>query len=285
MNRDPAYALAYDGLADSWLPLGWYGYLSPGETFPHAKAAVTRALTLDDSLAEAHTSLAFVNLYYDRDWVGAEREFRRAIELNPNYANGHHWYAEFLSLVGRHQEAIAESERARELDPLSNIINTWVGSRYFFARQYDKAIEEYRNAVEMDPNFGPAHLVLGHAYEQKGMLQEAIAEFETAISLAGGSSMYAASLAHAFGIAGRRAEAAKGLENLRKMAESRFVSSYDLALAQAGLGDHAKVFELLNAAVEERSPRVSFLGVEPRFDGLRADPRFRELLRSLGLGH
>src|ERR1035438_1040697 len=271
VDKDPDYALAWDGLADCWLPLGWYGYLSPEATFPHAKAAVTRALSLDDSLAEAHTSLAFVNLYYDRDWVGAEREFRRAIDLNPNYANGHHWYGEFLSLVGRHKQAIEESQRARELDPLSNIINTWVGSRYFFARQYDKAIEEYRNAIEMDPNFVPARLVLGQAYEQKGMRQEAIAELERAVDLGGGNSVYAASLAHAFGVAGRRAEALKVLGNLNKTAQSRFVSSYDLALAHLGLGDKAKIFELLRAAVQERSPRVAFLGVDPRFDGLRAD--------------
>jgi tetratricopeptide (TPR) repeat protein len=283
VDKDPDYALAYDGLADCWLPLGWYWYLSPSATFPHAKAAVTKALSLDDSLAEAHTSLAFVKLYYDRDWAAAEREFRRAIDLNPNYANGHHWYAEFLSLVGRHNDAIAESERARELDPLSSIINTWVSSRYFFARQYDKALEESRNAVEMDPNFVPARLVLGQAYEQKRMLKEAIAEFETAVSLSGGSSVYAASLAHAFGVAGRRADALRVLKDLRKMAQSRFVSSYDLALAYVALGDNAKTFELLNAAVQERSPRVAFLGVEPRFDPLRADPQFRDLLRSIGL--
>jgi len=284
IDKDPEYALAYDGLADCWLPLGWYGFLSPSETFPPAKAAVTRALSLDNSLAEAHTSLAFVDLYYDRDWAGAEREFRRAIELNPNYANGHHWYAEFLSLVGRHPEAIAESQRARELDPLSNIINTWLSSRYFYARQYEKAVEEGRNAVEMDTNFAPAHLVLGQAYEQKGMLEEAIAEFEGASSLAGGGSIYEASLAHALGLAGRRAEAAKVLEDFRKMGQRGFVSSYDLAIAIIGLGDKDKTFELISAAVHERSPRVAFLGVDPRFNGLRADPRFAELLRSIGLG-
>jgi TolB-like protein/tetratricopeptide (TPR) repeat protein len=283
VDKDPDYALAWDGLADTWLSLGWYGYLSPAATFPHAKVAVIRALSLDDSLAEAHASLAFVNLYYDRDWAGAEHEFQRAIDLNPNYASGHHWYAEFLSVAGRHKQAISESERARELDPLSNIINTWVGSRYFFARQYDKALEQCRNAVEMGPNFAPARMVLGQAYEQKGMLQEAIAEFERALSLAGGSSVYAASLAHAFGVAGRSAEALKVLGDLRQMADRRFVSSYDLALVQVGLGDNVKAFELLTAAVQERSPRVVFLGVEPRFDGLRADPRFRELLRSVGL--
>jgi TolB-like protein/DNA-binding winged helix-turn-helix (wHTH) protein/Tfp pilus assembly protein PilF len=283
VEKDPNYALAYDGLADCWVGLGWYGYLAPAETFPHAKAAVIKALSLDNSLAEAHTSLAFVSLYFDRDWARAEREFRRAIDLNPNYANGHHWYAEFLSLVGRHDLAIAESERARELDPLSNIINTWVGSRYFFARQYDKALEQYRGAVEMDPTFVPAHLVLGQAYEQKGMLHEAIAEIERAVSLSGGSSVYAASLAHAYGVAGRRTEALHLLEDLKKLAERRFVSSYDLALAHLGLGDKAEVFVLLNRAVQERSPRVAFLGVEPRFDTLRADPRFGELMRAVGL--
>ncbi len=283
IDKDPNYALAYDGLADSWLPLGWYGYLSPSATFPHAKAAVTKALSLDDSLAEAHASLGFVNLYSDRDWVGAEREFRRAIDLNPNYANAHHWYAEFLSLVGRHKQAIAQSQRAREIDPLSNIINAWVSSRYYFARQYDKATEEGRNAIDMDPNFAPAHLVLGQAYEQKGMIKKAITEFAEASRLAGGSSMCAGSLAHALGIAGKRAEALKVLEDLRKMAGSRFISSYDLALAYLGLEDKAKAFDLLNAAVQERSPRVAFLGVEPRLDGLRSDQRFRDLLRSVGL--
>jgi TolB-like protein/DNA-binding winged helix-turn-helix (wHTH) protein/Tfp pilus assembly protein PilF len=283
IEKDPNYALAYDGLADSWVGLGWYSYLSPAETFPHAKVAVTKALSLDDSLAEAHTSLAFVSLYYDRDWTKAEREFQRALELNPNYANGHHWYGEFLSLVGRHDKAIAESERARELDPLSSIINAWVGSRYFFARRYDSAIEQYRNAVEMDPNFVPAHLVLGQAYEQKGMLQEAIAELDRAVGLSGGSPVYRASLAHACGLAGRRPQALKLLEDLKKTAERRFVSSYDLALAHLGIGEKATALTLLGQAIEERSPRVAFLGVEPRFDTLRADERFRKLIREVGL--
>jgi TolB-like protein/DNA-binding winged helix-turn-helix (wHTH) protein/Tfp pilus assembly protein PilF len=283
IQRDPNYALAYDGVADCWAALGWYGYLSPAETFPHAKAAVTRALSLDDSLAEAHTSLAFVSVYYDRDWTKVEREFRRAIDLNPNYASGHHWYGEFLSLAGRHEQAVAEAERARELDPLSNIINTWVGSRYFFARQYDKAIEQFRNAVEMEPNFVPAHLVLGQAYEQKGMLQEAIAELERAVSLSGRSPVYLASLAHAYGLAGRRTQSVMLLQDLKKMAGRIFVSSYDLALAHVGMGEKAEALLLLGKAVDERSPRVAFLGVEPRLDGLRADAGFKTLMSRVGL--
>jgi tetratricopeptide (TPR) repeat protein len=238
--------------------------MPPSATFPSAKAAVSKALSLDDSLAEAHTSPAFVKLYYDRDWDGAGQEFRRAIDLNPNYANGHHWYAEYLTLRGRHGEAIAESERARELDPLSTIINTSFGSRFLFARQYDRAIQEYRNALEMYPNFVPAHMVLGQAYEEKGMLPEAIAELERAVTLAGGSPVYAASLAHALGMAGRRAEAMNLLDRLKKAAKSGFVSSYDLALAYVGLGDKSRALRLLSAAVQERTPRVAFLGVEPR---------------------
>jgi TolB-like protein/DNA-binding winged helix-turn-helix (wHTH) protein/Flp pilus assembly protein TadD len=282
IEKDPNYALAYDGLADCWLPLGWYGYMAPSETFPYAKAAVRKALALDDSLAEAHTSLAFVTLYYDRDWANAEREFRRAIELNPNYANGHHWYAEFLSLEGRHREAIAESEHARELDPLSNIINTWVGARYFFARQYDKAIEQYRNSLEMDPGFVPAHLVLGHALEQKHMYREAIAELERAVSLSGGSPIYIASLAHAYGVAGRRDQARKLFDDLWHLSKQRFVSSYDLALVSLGTGETDRAFALLACAVEERSPRVAFLGVDPRFDALRSDTRFKQLMIRIG---
>jgi len=283
IEKDPNYALAYDGLADCWAPLGWYAYLAPAETFPRAKAAVNKALSLDDSLAEAHTSLAFVSLYYDRDWAKAEHEFRRGIDLNPNYANGHHWYAEFLSLVGRHEEAIAESERARELDPLSNIINTWVGSRYFFARRYDKAIEEYRHAIEMDPGFVPVHLVLGHALEQKHMYREAIVELERAVSLSGGSPVYLASLAHCYGVAGRRSQAQKVFDDLRNMSKRRYVSPYDLALASLGTGERDRALALLAQAVEERSPRAAFLGVDPRFDGLRGDARFKMLIVRVGL--
>jgi TolB-like protein/DNA-binding winged helix-turn-helix (wHTH) protein len=282
IDKDPNYALAYDGLADCWIPLGWYGFVAPSEAFPRARDAITKALSLDDSLAEAHTSLAFVTAYYDRDWVGADREFRRAIELNPNYANGHHWYAEFLSLVGRHAQAIAESQRARELDPLSSIIDSWVSSRYYFARRYEDAIKEGRNAADLGPDFAPAHLVLGYAYEQKGMLREAITEFETASRLAAGS-MYSASLTHALAGAGRRSEALNLLEGLRTTAKHRFVSSYDLAICEMGMGNKEQTLDLLNAAVQEHSPRVLFLGVEPRFDELRADRRFAALLRSLGL--
>jgi TolB-like protein/DNA-binding winged helix-turn-helix (wHTH) protein/Flp pilus assembly protein TadD len=281
VEKDPGYALAYDGLADSWLPLGWYGFVAPKEAFPNAKRAIARALALDNTLAEAHTSLAFVEVYYDRDWATAEREFQRAIQLNPNYANAHHWFAEFLSLVGRHEQAIAESQRAREIDPLSSIINTWVSSRYLYAREYGKAVAEGRNALDMDPNFAPAHLVLGQAYEQKRMLKEAAAEFERAATLGNGASMYRASLAHALGIAGRRSDASKVVDEMVEQSRSQFISSYDLALAYLGLGDRPRVLELLSKAIQEHSPRAAFMEVDPRFDQFRTDPRFRALLLQL----
>lgn len=277
IEKDPKYALAYDGVADCWAPLAWYGYVPPGDSLPRMKATVLKALALDASLAEAHTTLAFVTFYYDRDWANAEREFRRAIDLNPNYANGHHWYAEFLTLAGRDGEAIAESERARELDPLSAIINTWVGSRYFFARQYDRAIEQYRHALQMDSAFVPGHLLLGHALEQKGQYREAILEFEKAVRLSGGSPVYLASLAHAYGAAGRRSEARKALNDLIKLSRRKYVSSYDLALVYLGAGATDQALQLLARAVDERCPRAMFLGVDPRFDSLRSDPRFKTL--------
>jgi TolB-like protein/DNA-binding winged helix-turn-helix (wHTH) protein/Flp pilus assembly protein TadD len=279
IDKDPGYALAYAGLADSWVPMAWYAYVRPGEAFPQAKQAVMNALRLDPGLAEAHTTLAFITLYYDWDWAGAEREFRRAIELNPNYANAHHWYAEYLSLLGRHEAAIQESERARDLDPLSSIINTWVGSRYFCARRYDMAIEQYRSVAERDPSFVPVHLALGQAYEQKAMLQEAIAELRRGVELSGGSPVYVASLAHACGLAGRADEARRLIDELQKLSQRKYVASVDIAAAFLGLGEKNQALTLLEKAVQERSPRLLFLGVDPRFDVLRSDARFQLLAK------
>lgn len=283
IERDPNYALAYDGLADCWDTLGWFGYLAPAETFPHAKAAVAKALDLDGSLAEAHTSLAGISHFYDRDWAAAEREFRRAIDLNPNYSNGHHWFSEFLSLVGRHEEAIAEEERARELDPLSVVISSSVGTRYFYARRYDKAIEQCRHAVEMDPKYVHVHVVLGHTFEQKHMFPEAIAELKKAAGLSSGSPLYLASLAHAYGVSGNSSEARKIRDRLVTLSKERYVSSFDLAVASLGMGETDRTFALLAQAVDERSPRVEVLGVDPRFDGLRGDARFKSLIARIGL--
>jgi TolB-like protein/DNA-binding winged helix-turn-helix (wHTH) protein/Flp pilus assembly protein TadD len=283
MGKDPNSPLAYDGLADCWLSLGWYGYLPPKETFPQAKAAAMKAMELDASLAEAYTSLAFASMNYDWDWSAAEREFQKAIELNPNYANAHHWYADYLSAVARHQEAITESKRALELDPVSPIINAWLGWRYFFARQYDLAIEQYLKTLEMDPTFVPAHFVLGQGYEQKSMPGKAIDELQRAVSLSGGSSLYVSSLAHAYATAGRRAEAERLLRQMNERARHTYVPSFDIAIIHAGLGQRDQALVWLEKGYQERSAWMVWLKVDPRFDVLRSDPRFQDLLRRVGL--
>jgi TolB-like protein/DNA-binding winged helix-turn-helix (wHTH) protein/Tfp pilus assembly protein PilF len=283
MSKDPNYPLAHDGLADCWLSLGWYGYVPPKEAFPRGKAAAMRALELDDSLAEAHTSLAFASMNYDWDWTAAEREFRKAIELNPNYANAHHWYGDYLSAVGRHEQAIAESRRALELDPLSPIINAWLGWRYYFARQFDQAIDQYRETLDIDPNFVPVHLVLGQAYEQKGMLKEAIAELEKAASLSQGAPIYASSLAHAYAVAGRRSEAETMLHQTNERAQHAYVPSFHVAIIYAGLGRKDETLAWLERGYQERSAWMVWLKVDPRFDFVRSDARFQNLLGRLGL--
>ena len=281
IDIEPNYAEAYDGLADCWQGLAWYGYAPSKDAFLRSKAAATKALELNGSMAEAQTTLAFVSASYDFDWQAAEDGYQRAIALNPNYANAHHWYADLLSAMGRHEQAIAESQRARELDPLSPIINAWLGWRYQFARRYDQAIVEYRKALDLDPNFAPAYLVLGQAYEQKKMLKEATAELEQAVNLSGGGGVYLASLAHAYGVAGRRSEALQLIRKLEGLAAGEHVSAYDMALAFVGVDDKDQAFFWLDKAVSDHAGRLMFLNVEPRFDSVRSDPRYADLVRRL----
>lgn len=281
IGEEPGYAPAYDGMADCWIALGWYGHMRPREAFPRAEEAASRALALDDSLAAAHTSLAFVRFNYDWNWPEAERGFRRAVELDSDYANAHHWYADYLSAMGRHEEAIAESERARELDPLSTIINAWLGWRYHIARRYDRAIEQYRRTLEIDPGFAPTRLVLGQAYEQKGMFPEAIAELQQAVDLGQGAPVYVAALGHAYAIAGRRWEAERELARLRELSRLRYVPAFHVAIIEAGLGRTKEALDWLDKAYDERSPGTVWLNVDPRLDGVRSDPRSRSLIARL----
>jgi serine/threonine-protein kinase len=281
IEKDPNYALAYAGLADSYNILGDYSYVPPEEAYPRAKVAAAKALETDDTLAEAHTSLAKAAHLYDWNWLAAERGFQRALALNPSYAPAHHWYAEYLAAMGRVDEAIAEKKRARELDPLSLIINSSEGWVLYFARRYDQAIEQLQKALEMDPNFAVAHLWLGWAYEQKGMYEEAIREFQKAVTLFKGSTYPIASLGHAYAVSGKRGEALKLLNELKELSKRRYVSAYDLALVYAGLGEKDQAFKWLEKAYEERYGWITMLKLEPRFDPLRADPRFQSLLRRM----
>ena len=281
IHDEPAYAPAYDGLADCWIALGWYGHVSPSEAFPHAEEAARNALAIDESLAAAHTSLAFVRFNYDWNWSEAERGFQRAIAVDPDYPNAHHWYADYLSAIGRHEQAIAESERARRLDPLSPIINAWLGWRYHFARQYDDAVEQYRATLELDPNFAPTHLVLGQVYEQQGRSADALAELQRAEQLDRGGPLYVAALAHALPGAGRRSDAEQELRRFIERSHGQYVPPVQIAIMQAGLGRTDDVIEWLEKGINERSPGMVWIKQDPRFDPFRHDSRFQDIVRRI----
>jgi serine/threonine protein kinase/Flp pilus assembly protein TadD len=285
IDLDPTYALAYAGIADCYSLLGWdlFGVMPPREALPIAKAAARKALEIDDSLAEAHSSLAWTKLAFDWDWCGAVSEFKRAIELNPGYAVTHHWYAECLAGMGHYAEALAEIRQAQELDPLSLIISSVAGWILYFDRQDDQAIAQFRRTLELDPNFWVAHWTLGRAYEQKAMFAEAIAEIQKAIDLSEGSPLSLAALGHAHAVSGGLAEAQRVLNELKESSKRRYISPYGIAAIHAGLGEKDEAFMWLEKAYEERSGWLIWLRAEPISDPLRTDPRFQDLLRRIGL--
>jgi serine/threonine protein kinase/Flp pilus assembly protein TadD len=286
IDVDPDFALAYAGLADAYALLGSAnGGLAPSQVYPKAKAAVMKALELDDTLAEPHTSLGFFLLLYDWDWAGAGREFKRAIELNPNYAAAHDGYGFYCKARGKTEEAIQACVRAWELDPLSPFVNISLAWAYYFARQFDRAVEHARKVLEMDSGFAFAYWCLGLAYEQKGLYEDAIAAFWQGATLAPEDVLtFPAHLGRAYALAGRHAEARRVLNELGGLSEHRYVSSYYFAIIHAGLGEVDWAFEWLERAYEERSGFLAFLGVEPMLDGLRTDPRFADLARRVGIG-
>jgi len=280
IEKDPNYAQAYAGLADSYALLGdWeYGILAPSEAYPKAKAAAIKALELDNALGEAHTSLAFSLDVFDWDWESAEKEFRRAIELNPGYATAHHWYAWHLSEMGRNSEAIAEMRKAENLDPLSLIISADVAEILLVAHLNDKAIAQSRKTVDMDPNFAIAHYELGQAFVQKHSYNDAIAEFQKAIELSGGSVPCTSNLAYAYAVSNKRNEAVKILNDL-KTRSTRNPS--EIALMYVGLGEKDQAMKWLEKAYAEHfNPSIL---LRPAFDPLRSDPRFQNLVRRIGL--
>ena len=285
VDIDPAYAQAYAGLADSYaLPgIAEYGLLPPREAMPRAKAAAARSLELDPTLAEAQTTLAHVRAFYDWDWAAAERGFRRAIELNPDYPFSHHWFALYLAAMGRHEEAIAEERRAQEIDPLSLIINKNVGTLLYYAGRLEESVEQYRKSLELDPHFARTRIYLGLAYALSGRYEEAVAEYRKAAEISGGGTLLTALLGHASALAGRTGEARELLGELERLAGERYVPAFNVAIVHAGLGETDRVFEWLGRAFEERSSWLVSLKVEPLFDGHRTDPRFGDLVRKVGL--
>jgi serine/threonine protein kinase/tetratricopeptide (TPR) repeat protein len=281
IERDPAYSLPYVGLADSYNILGFYSFLPPREAFPKAKAAAARALELDDSLAEAHASMAYAVHYYDWDWSAAERGFLRAIELDQNYATAHHFYATHLAGRARFEEALREIQRARELDPLSLIIGAGLGVILYYARRYDETIEECRKVLEMDPGFVPAHIWLAWAYAQTAMAEVAVEECRKALQVSNGSILALAELGAVLAASGQKQEAEDILRELSELEGRSYVSPYYRAEIYAGLGSAHDALIWLERSCAERSTSLVWLDVNPRFDALRSDPRFVDVARQV----
>src|ERR1700736_5167572 len=284
IEKDPAYALAYVGLADSYEMLGFWGVLPPGEMWPKGKAAALKALELDDNLAEAHVSLGWVSFTYDWDWPAAEKHFERALALNPTSPAAHHWWHSiYLGALGRSDEALAEAKRALDLDPVSPVINHNVAEQLYRARQFDRAIEQCRKTLEMDPSFPQTHSLLGRAYLAKGMYREALAEMEKYLALSPRNPAALASLAYAHARSGERSQALRVLDELRALSKQRHVPSYWFAIVYAGLDEKDQAFAWLEKAYEERDGSLPMLNANPAWDPLRSDPRFADLVRRVGL--
>jgi tetratricopeptide (TPR) repeat protein len=280
IEEDPDYSLAYVGLADSYIVLTNYSPFPAKKAYPMAKEAALKALEIDSTLAEAYTSLAMVKGAYEWDWPGAESDLKRAIELNPGYATAHHWYAYQLSGLGRHDEAIAEIKIAQELDPLSLVISRNLGLFFYSARQYDKAIEALQKTMDMDPNFSEVHLILGLTYLQMSMYEEALIEFQKERSQAGSGIIW---IGITYAKMGRREEALQLVGDLIKRSKEEYVSPVGMARLYFALGENDQGFKWLDKAYEERDSWLWDIKVIPLDDNIRSDPRFKAMLKKMGL--
>jgi tetratricopeptide (TPR) repeat protein len=290
IERDPHYALAYAGMAASYVHMEIYGFMLPSEAMPKARSAALKAIELDETVAEAHASLALVRMFYERDWPEAEREFEQALELNPSYAAAHDWFAIYLMATGRTEEALASIRKAQALDPLSLIINTDVACALYYTRQFDASIKQCQWVLETEPNFGMAHFRIGLAYEQLGKYEEAVNAFQSAIALSidnsaakatatfKGGSDARASMAHTYALMRKQDAARSVLAELEEHAGHAYVPPHDMAMIYSGLRENDRAFEWLKKAYQERYSLLVFLELDPRFDHLRADPRYNDLL-------
>jgi len=283
ITKDPRYALAHAGLADAYALLADYNVLPAREVMPRAKAAATQALQIDDSLAEAHASLGWVKLVHDWAFPDAEREFRRANDLNPNYATAHQWYGEYLLLTGRGEQALVEFRRAVEIEPVSLVMSRALASALFYSGQPDRAIEQARKTITMDPNFVGAHSLLARVLQSKGFHSEAVAEFQKALDLSEGNSSELAALGYAYAVAGKRPEAQKILDELKSRSSQTYVQPVWLAVIYATLGDRDRAFQWLEKGLQDRSGWLLYLKLDPVFSPLATDPRFADFVRRVGL--
>jgi tetratricopeptide (TPR) repeat protein len=284
VERDPSFALGYAGLADSYIALTFYNFAAPHETMPKARESALKAVALDDTAAEPHASLGNILVNYDWNWSAAEKAFKRSIELKPDYATAHEWYAiHYLIGTGRLEEAIQEMKKALELEPASLIMNTFMGATLYYAGRYDEAIDQCRRTIEMDPNFAVAHWHLGLAYEEKQNFDAAIEEFKKATSLSGGSPLMKAALGRAYAESQKKLEAEKILGELNELSKQEYVSSYEVATIYVALGDNEQGFQLLEKAYAEHSFHLVRLKRSPHFKPIRSDPRFQDLVHRVGL--
>jgi serine/threonine-protein kinase len=282
VKKDPQYALAYAGLADAYSLSTRYDVLPPQEAWPKAKVAAQTSLALDDALAEAHTAMAFVKLHYEWDWSGAEREFGRALEINPSYAVAHQWNAWPLAVQGRFEDSIASMKRARRLDPLSQNVSADLALAYYFARQYENAIEQCNEVLDFQPGFHRPHQLLGMIHLQQGLFPEASADLQQAAILSDRNRKVLALFAFSQAMSGERSEAERVLAELRG-GKRKYVSAVDVAIIYSALGDRDRMFEWLEKAYQEHDGELIWLGVDPIHDRVRQDPRFRNLLERLKL--
>jgi len=283
IEKDPSYALAYAGVADCYVLLGWNSYLPPKDAFPKGKAAAMSALEIAPDLGEAHTALAAVLWLHDWQWPETQKEFRRSLELNPCYPTAKHYYAECLMTLGRNAEALTGMEKSLELDPLSLIINVAIGWAHYHARQYDEAVAQLLRTVELDPNYPMTYWILGLIYRETERYDLAISAGEKSVNLSGGSPLMRAALAQTFATTGAAQEAIQVLDDLQKLAKERYVAPHFFAGIYVGLGKHDRAIEYLEKSYAEHCHWLIYLHIDPSMDDLRNDPRFHDLLRRVGL--
>jgi eukaryotic-like serine/threonine-protein kinase len=283
VEKDPGYALAFTGIAESYVLLGWNSYLPPKDAFPKGKAAAMKALELDPDLGEAHTPLAAALWLHDWQWQEAQAEFKRSLELNPTYPTGNHYYAECLMTMGRHAEAIARVKNSQELDPLSLIINVAIGWTFYMGRQHDQAVVQLLRTVELDPNYPMTHWILGLIYRVTGRYELAIAAGEKSVNMSGGSPLMRAALAHTYGKSGKTKEALQVLDELTELAKHKYVAPHFFAGIHIGLGENDRAIEYLEKSWDEHCHWLIYLHLDPSMDALRSDPRFQDLVKRVGL--
>jgi len=279
--EDQTYAAAYAGLADCLSILGWWGFIPPDEGCGKAKGLAQKALEMDTSLAEAHTSLAWATIHYDYDFITAKKEYEHAIELNPRYATAHQWFGLNLAMMGRYEEGVNEAKRAVRLEPHSVIISGSLGMVYWCARRYDQQIDQLENTLDLDPNYFQMQWGLGFAYLEKSMYELAITKVRKALQLSRDAPMFIALLGETYAAAGYREDAQKILEQLKELSKQRYVSPYVVGRIYAALNEKDEAFRWLETAYQSRAAWMPFLKVDPRLDGLRSDPRFQDLLRRM----